>query len=101
MCTVPPPGRRRVSACTTPAVRRATRSRTRAEAPPCPPSTAMKALVIASAIFSALKGTMAPLRRITSKARAACANSESGGALRGTEDSVSVWLATACMLALP
>jgi hypothetical protein len=65
MCTVPPEGCRRISAATTFSVRIATCSRTRAEAAPWPPFTAMNALVIAIEIFEGSKPTTAPLRRIT------------------------------------
>src|SRR6185295_8063663 len=40
-------------------------SRTRADAAPCPPLTARKALVTAIAIFDGSNATTAPLRRIT------------------------------------
>jgi hypothetical protein len=68
MCTVPPSGRRRVSERTTTSVRRATTSRTREEPALWLPSTARKALVIATEIFSGSKATTAALRRITWKA---------------------------------
>ena len=65
MWTVPPCGWRRMSAPTTMSVSWATTSRTRAEAAPCPPFTAMKAFVMATEILPGSNPTTAPLRRIT------------------------------------
>ena len=65
MWTVPPPGRRRVRAATTCSVSSRTRSWTRLEAAALPPSTARKALVMATMILLASKWVTLPLRRIT------------------------------------
>ena len=65
MCTVPPPGSRRVSAPTTCSVSARTRSWTRVEAAALPPSTARKALVRATMILLASKWVTLPLRRMT------------------------------------
>ena len=65
MWKVAPPALPRVSAATTPAVSCSTSSRTRADAAPCPPLTARKALVTAIEIFDGSKPTTEPLRRMT------------------------------------
>src|SRR5574343_1580895 len=71
ICTVPPSGRRRVSERTTASVSLATTSRTREDAALWLPSTARKALVMATEIFSGSKVTTAPLRRMTWSAASA------------------------------
>src|SRR6185437_13944622 len=65
MWIAPPSGLRFISAATTTSVSFAVSSRTRADAAPCPPLTARKALVTAIAIFEGSNATTAPLRRIT------------------------------------
>ena len=64
MWKVPPFGRLRNKARTTICVNCSTCSLTRAEAAPCPPLTAKKALVTAIAIFDGSNETTEPLRRI-------------------------------------
>jgi hypothetical protein len=61
---VPPPGRERSNARTTPSVKRSTVSRTLADAAPWVPCTAKKAFIKATAILLGSNETTAPLRRM-------------------------------------
>ncbi|MCY1492313.1 hypothetical protein D9M68_261190 [compost metagenome] len=65
MWMVPPEGMRRLKVAVTCSVRRATVSWMREEAAAVPPSTARKALVMATVILSSVYGTTVPLRLIT------------------------------------
>lgn len=81
MCRVPPSGMRRRKACSIASVDWRTKSRTREEAAALSPSTAMKALLMATAILSASKGMTSPLRLMTRRA---------WGAVTETDDSSGV-----------
>ena len=84
MWKVPPAGRERTSARTTPWVSSSTSSRTLAEAAPCAPRTARKAFISATAIFCDSNATTAPLRRtICHWASAAPAGAASAGIAAG------------------
>jgi cytochrome c553 len=72
ICTVPPPGRRRVRAVATCSASCLDRSWMRLEAAALPPSTARKALVMATLILFGSKWVTLPLRRMTWTPSATC-----------------------------